>query len=126
MGREKAGALREVAGREGWLEPSSVIPNGTTIAQVLQVSSSRPQSASSVLPYQDKVKAWWRQGIQGTVIHQASVDTTGNAGFYSSIRRFLPQLKYAHRDVTTVLDFDPSDVAQKETRSRIEGGSIAV
>ena len=42
MGREKAGALREVAGLEGWLEPSSVIPNGTTIAQVLQVSSSRP------------------------------------------------------------------------------------
>ena len=42
LGRRKAGALREVAGREGWLEPSSVIPNGTTIAQVLQVSSSRP------------------------------------------------------------------------------------
>ena len=40
MGREKAGALREVAGREGWLEPSSALPDDATLAQVLQVPSS--------------------------------------------------------------------------------------
>ena len=112
MGRRKAGALREVAGREGWLEASSVLPDDTTLAQVVQVPSSRSQSASTVLPYQDKVTAWWREGIRGTVIHQALVDTYGYAGSYSSIRRFLQQLKDAHPDVTTVLDFDPGDVAQ--------------
>ncbi|MDE2889657.1 MAG: hypothetical protein OXR72_15735 [Gemmatimonadota bacterium] len=89
MDREKASALREVAGREGWLEASSVMPDDATLAQVLDVPSSRPQSASSVLPYQDKVTAWWRQGIRGTVIHQALVDTYGYAGSYSSVRRFL-------------------------------------
>ena len=62
-------ALREVAGREGWLEASSVMPDDATLAQVLDVPSSRRQSASSVLPYQDKVTVWWRQGIRGTVIH---------------------------------------------------------
>ena len=112
IGRQKASALREVACREGWLEASSVMPDDATLAQVLQVPCSRPQSASSVLPYQDKVTAWWRQGIRGTVIHQALVDTYGYAGSYSSIRRFLQQLKGAHPDVTTVLDFDPGDVAQ--------------
>ena len=55
MGRRKAGALREVAGREGWLEASSVLPDDATLAQVVQAPTSRPQSASSVLPYQDKV-----------------------------------------------------------------------
>ena len=108
MGRQKASTLREVAGREGWLEASNVMP--ATLAQVLQVPSSRPQSASSVLPYQDKVTLWWRQGIRGTVIHQALVDAYGYAGSYSSIRRFLQGLKDAHPDVTTVLDFDPGDV----------------
>ena len=122
MGRQKAGAclranthrqaLREVAGREGWLEASSVMPDDATLAQVLQVPSLRPQSASSVLPYQDNVTAWWRQGIRGTVIHQALVDTYGYAGSYSSIRRFLQGLIGAHPDVTTVLDFDPGDMAQ--------------
>ena len=112
MGRRKAGALREVAGREGWLDASNVLPDDATLVQVVQVPTSRPQSASSVLPYQDKVTAWWREGIRGTVIHQALVDTYGYAGSYSSIRRFLQQLKDAHPDVTTVLDFDPGDVAQ--------------
>ena len=112
MGRQKASALREVAGREGWLKASSVLPDDATLAQVLDVPSSRPQSASSVLPYQDKVTAWWRQGIRGTVIHQALVDTYDYAGSYSSIRRFLQGLNGAHPDVTTVLNFDPGDVAQ--------------
>ena len=112
MGRRKAGALREVAGREGWLDASNMLPDDTTLAQVVQVPTSRPQSASSVLPYQDKVTASWRQGIPGTVIQQALVDTYGYAGSYSSIRRFLHQLKDAHPDVTTVLDSDPGDVAR--------------
>ena len=122
MGRQKASAclradthrqaLREVACRAGFLETSSELPDDATLAQVLQVPCSRPQSASSVLPYQDKVTTWWRPGIRGTVIHQALVDTYGYSGSYSSIRRFLQGLKDAHPDVTTVLDFDPGDVAQ--------------
>ena len=31
MGREKASALREVAGREGWLEAASVMPDDATL-----------------------------------------------------------------------------------------------
>ena len=88
------------------------MPDDAALAQVLQHPSSRPQSAASVLLYQDKVTAWWRQGIRGTVIHQALVDTCGYASSYSSIRRFLQGLKGAHPDVTTELDFDPGDVAQ--------------
>ena len=57
MGRKKASGLRELAGREGWLDASRVLPDDATLAQVVQATSSRPQSASSVLPYQDKVTA---------------------------------------------------------------------
>ena len=48
MSREKASALRDVAGREGWLEASSVMPDDATFARVLQHPSSRPRSTSSV------------------------------------------------------------------------------
>ena len=40
------------------------------------------------------------------------MDTCGYTGAYSSIQRFLQQLKGAHPEVTAVLDFDPGDVAQ--------------
>ena len=73
VGRQKAGALRDVAVREGCLEASSVLPDDATLAQVLQVPSSRPQSASSVVRYQDKVMACWRQCIRNVAIHQAFV-----------------------------------------------------
>ncbi len=114
MDREKTSALREVAGREGWPDASRLLPDDATFAQVLQAASSRPQSTSSVLPYQGKVTAWWRQSIQGTVILQALVDTYGNADSYSSFRRCLQQLKGAHTDVTTLLDDDPGDMAQMD------------
>ena len=48
MGRQKACALREVAGREGWLEASSVMPDDATLTQVPDVPSSRRQSALGV------------------------------------------------------------------------------
>ena len=40
MSRQKACALREVAGRERWLEASRVMPDVTTLAQVLDAHSS--------------------------------------------------------------------------------------
>ena len=112
MGRQKVSALGEVAARERWLVDFGVLPDDVTLEQVVQVPSSRPQSASWVLPDQDKLTAWWRQGVRGTVIHQALVDTFSYTGSYSSSRRFLQQLKGDHSEVTTVLDFDPGDVAQ--------------
>ena len=57
-GRQKASVLREVAGREGWLEASSVMPDDVTLAQVLQVRSSRPRSVSSLIPYLGKFTTW--------------------------------------------------------------------
>lgn len=106
MVRQRVGALRKAAGREGWLEASNVLPDDMTLAQVLQIPSLRPQSASSLLPYEDKVAPWRRQGIRCTVIHQALVDTYGYAGSCSSIRRFLQQLKGTHPYVNTVLDIE--------------------
>ena len=112
VGRRKAEALRQVADEQGWLEPSSPLPDNAALVQVLRCPAPRPQMASSVLPYQEEVKSWWGQGIQGTTIHQALVRKYGYSGSYSSVRRFLQQLLLSHPDATTVMDFEPGDVAQ--------------
>ena len=112
MGRKKAGELRDIACRQGWMEVSNPLPDDAALAEVLTDGSVRPQPISLVLPYQEEVTRWWRQGIQGTTIHQAMIRKYGFSGSYSSVRRFLQGLDQAHPQVTTVLDFDPGDVAQ--------------
>lgn len=112
MGRKKAGALREVARREGWLDPSNSLPGDSILAEALEGSSSRVQPESQVLPYQEEVTRWFQEGIQGTTIHQTLVRKYEFSGSYSCVRRFLHRLEGANPQVTTVLDFEPGDVAQ--------------
>lgn len=57
---------------------------------------------------------WRRRVSRGAVVQQALVDTSCYTGSYFFISRsgFLHKLKDVNHDVTTVLDFDPADVAQ--------------
>ena len=93
MGRTKVEVLREIAGDQGWLDPDRPLPDDGTLASALRCPSARPQMTSSVLPHQEEVRNWWDQGIQGTTIHGALVRKYGYSGSYSSVRRFLQQLK---------------------------------
>lgn len=112
MGRKKVEALRQVADRKGWLDPAVSLPDDATLAEALRSPVTRPQTESSVLPYEEKVKKWCHKGIRGTVIYSALVRNHGFCGSYSSVRRFVRYIKETDPDVTTVLDFDPGDTAQ--------------
>jgi transposase len=112
MGRKKAAVIRQLAQAHGWLDASKPLPEDGVLAQVLQAPGTRRQMSSQVLPHQEDVLAWWKQGIVGTTIHQALVRKYDFAGSYSSVRRFLQQLEAHHPEVTTVLDFAPGEVAQ--------------
>ena len=111
MGRKKAGLVRSVAKKEGWLDVSAPLPDEAALSQVFGDVPPRGP-ASVVLPHQAEVTKWWEQGIRGTTIHQALVRKYSFEGSYSSVRRFLQGLEQAHPQVTTVLDFSPGDVAQ--------------
>jgi len=112
MGRKKVEALRRVADQKGWLDPSHSLPDDATLAEVLRPPASRPQTQSAVLPYQEDVKKWCREGVRGTVIYNALVRNHGFGGSYSSVRRFIRHMRETDPDATTVLDFDPGDTAQ--------------
>ena len=112
MGRRKVEALREVAEPRGWLNPSHPLPDDAVLAEALRRPSPRPQTKSAVLPYADQVTTWWRQGTRGSRIYRVLVENYGFTGSYSSVRRFLQQLKAAEPRVTTVMAFDPGEAAQ--------------
>ena len=115
MGRRKAAAVRRQAEERGWLDPARPLPADEVLAETLTQCSPRPQTTSQVQPFEQDVRAWRRAGIQGTTIHQALVRKqriNGFTGSYSSVRRFLQALVQAEPEVTTVLDFEPGDVAQ--------------
>lgn len=112
IGRKKAREVRGLASSRGWLDPGNELPNDAELGACYGIAAPRAQMTSQVEPYADQVKSWWGQGIQGTTIHQALIRKYGFTGSYSAVRRFLQGIEAAHPQMTTVLDFGPSDVAQ--------------
>ena len=113
MGRKKVKAVRDLANSRGWLDPGNELPDDAELAASFSSTAPRPPQATSLVePHGDQVKAWWNQGIQGTTIHQALERKYGFTGSYSSVRRYLQSVEGAHPQVTTVLDFEPGDLAQ--------------
>lgn len=112
MGRKKIRSVRELASTRGWLDPGNELPTEDELAACFDQSHARPQTTSLVEPHAAEVKQWWGNGIQGTTIHQALVRKYGFSGSYSSVRRYLQSVEAANPQATTVLDFEPGDVAQ--------------
>lgn len=112
LGRNKAKELRRIAAEQGWLEPANPVPADAVLAEVLGQSSAQTQSTSLVVPHQEEVTAWWKQGIAGTTIHEALVRKYAFTGSYSSVRRYLAGLEATHPQLTTVLEFAPGEAAQ--------------
>jgi transposase len=111
MGRRKAAELRQIAQAEGWLS-NDPLPEDSELAARLENKSQPTLQPSLVVPYADEIESWWKEGVQGTTIHQALVRKHGFAGSYSSVRRFLSLLKQSNPQATTVLEFDPGEAAQ--------------
>lgn len=112
MGRRKAGEVRQLAAGRGWLDPSSPLPDDTTLAELLGQRAPKSSTTSLLEPYREQVSSWFAQGIQGTTIHSALVRRHGFTGSYSSVRRFLQQLGESRPRVTVILDFAPGEAAQ--------------
>jgi transposase len=112
MGRKKSAQLRLLASKHGWLDPETPLPEQSVVTRAMESRKNDQLQQSLVEPYTDEVTAWVKEGIQGTTIHQALVRKYSFEGSYSSVRRFLAQLKETHPEVTTILDFAPGEAAQ--------------
>lgn len=112
IGRVKAGEVRAIAQHHDWLNPQHPIPDDSTLALVLQRKSSLPAQESLAKPFEDQIKVWQQEGIQGSTIFQTLVRNHQFQGSYSSVRRLLRKIGGNAPQATVMLDFDPGDVAQ--------------
>ncbi len=110
MGRRKARQVRRVAQQEGWLDPERSLPEAATLAEHFRRHKPRRSSTSRVEPYREEVTQWFREGIDGTTIYAALTRKYGFDGSYSSVRRFLKDLR--RPCATVILDFSPGETAQ--------------
>ena len=113
MGRKKAAKLRNLANKHNWLDPTNNLPDDNTLNQVFKDQTHPPAYESTVLPYLKDVERWLKEGVSGTVILRALQEKHSYSGSYSSVKRFIKNLKdSAPPDATVMLDFDPGETAQ--------------
>lgn len=115
MGRPRAAAVRQIATERGWLELGAALPDDATLAEVFDAARrerKRRAQGSSLEPHRALLAGWVAAGVDATAMHQKLAKDHGFTGHYSSVRRFVRQLKGTTPRVTTVLDFVPGDTAQ--------------
>lgn len=112
MGRAKCAFIRSIAEEQGWLADGPLAEEEKIAAIVRERMSPRPVQASISEPYDEHIRRWVEQGVQGTTIYQALVDQFGFTGSYSSVRRRVRKLRSAAPRTTCMLVFAPGEAAQ--------------
>ena len=112
IGRVKAGEVRTIAQSHGWLNPQNPLPDDSVLAVAFQRQSNSLPQNSLAMPYEDQIRAWQEEGVQGTTIHQTLVRNYQFQGSYSSVRRLLQKIDGNAPQATMMLDFDPGEMAQ--------------
>jgi len=112
MGRRKLAHVRLTAESQGWLNPAASLPTDAALSSFFAGRATNQPSTSSIIPFQDDVRDWVKQGIAGCTIHQALIRKHGFMGAYSSVRRFIAKIKEVTPVATVMLDFAPGDAVQ--------------
>ena len=113
IGRRKLAALREVAQREGWLDPATSLPEDAAIAAALGGPRRAATTISSLDAHRALITDWVGQGVSGVAIHAALKRNHGYTGSYSSVYRIVVAIVgSALPDATMPLSFAPADAAQ--------------
>lgn len=112
VGRATVKSIHTIAIAQGWLDPTSDMPDETVLASFFRAPRKGPQNISSVEPFRDDILKWHAQGINATTIRRALHDRCGYRGSVHALYRFLihevPDLPVA----TMKLDFPVAEMAQ--------------
>jgi transposase len=114
MGRHKVADVRCRASPKGWATPGTQLPDDATLEAFFAAGAAHSTAgpSPSLEDHQERIKGWVEEGINGRVIHRVLHESHGFHGSYSSVYRMICKVRKANPSITTVLDFDPGDVAQ--------------
>ncbi|MGE3320563.1 MAG: IS21 family transposase [Candidatus Berkiella sp.] len=102
--------VRDIALRQGWLEPGNPMPTEEELSLYFKKSSSN--SLLSLQPFRAKIEEWTQQGVQASTIYAHLQQEHGFKSSYSVVQRYIKSFKDTLRPVTTILDFKPGESAQ--------------
>lgn len=103
---------REFAEAQGYLDPIIPLPEVQTLDAVLGEAPSPPRTPSTVLPYKELVEKLLEQGVEMTAIFDRLHDDHGYKGSYSSVRRFIHQLRPSTPEAYVRVHTGPGEEAQ--------------
>ncbi len=114
MGRIKCGKVRVIAERNGWLDKENPLPDDEMVAAAFEQKQhdDNPTHQSLSRSFAEQIRQWAKNDVCMTTIHEALRDQFGFTGSYSSVRRFVQQLKLEKPEATCMLEFAPGEAAQ--------------
>jgi hypothetical protein len=92
IGRAKVAQIRQLAGAQGWLDPSGPMPEDAQLCALFKVARAAAQNVSSVEPFRDDILAWHAQGIQASTIRRALARIHGFDGSCTASIAFCARL----------------------------------
>ena len=103
---------RELAAAAGYLDPTRPLPDVDVIVQAMGPEPSPPRTISSVQPYQEVVEHLLDAGVEIMTIFDRLRSEHGYRGSYSSVRRFVHQLRPRAPRTTVRVHVQPGEEAQ--------------
>lgn len=102
----------ELAASAGFLDTTRPLPDTREIASILGSRPLKPCAASSVLPYREVVEELLAQGVEMMTIFDRLRQNHEYTGSYSSVRRFVNQLRPNQPRATIRLHSRPGEEVQ--------------
>ena len=126
LGRPKLKHLRSIAAQENWLDPDIPLPGEATLKEaikarflankqnnVLETALIKEDNQHSTLfTFATIIEDWFKKGVSGKAIYKALVRNQGYQGHYSSVRRYLQNLRIVKPKATMILEFAPGEACQ--------------
>ena len=126
LGRPKLKHLRSIAIQENWLDPDIALPDEAALKEAIkarfmanrQINILEPalikeeNQHSSLFQFAPIIEEWFKKGVSGKAIYKALVRNQGYQGHYSSVRRYLQNLRIVKPKATMILEFAPGEACQ--------------
>jgi transposase len=97
---------------EGYLDKERELPGSEELAESLGPAPKPPRIPSTLENQREIVQKYLDQGLQMTVIYQRLRENHGYEGSYSSVRRFVHQLKPLEQEAYVRVNSEPGEEVQ--------------
>jgi len=112
VSRHTVARYREVAEGAGYLDVSRALPSDRELLSSLGPAKAPPRTESTVAPYREVVEQLLSEGVEMAAILARLRESHGYTGSYSSIRRFVSQIRPSKPEVFARVQSAPGEEAQ--------------